>query len=234
MTTKLIIIFGIAITAAILLGGLAFSQSALAGGQGQPKVTICHVDQDTGEKKTITISNKAVEKHKTNHGDEEGECVDEPEPVCGDGNQDPGETCDDAGESSTCDADCTAVVCGDGVTNTSAGETCDASGESASCDADCTAVVCGDGVTNTSAGETCDNGGNNGTPGDSCSSSCEAATSGLGMLACVCTGPGGSVNIFPNVCIDTCDDTTLFAVCGPRCPTGTVPTSGTCAQIPNC
>ena len=36
-----------------------------------------------------------------------------------------GEECDDAGESATCDADCTAAVCGDGVLNESAGETCD-------------------------------------------------------------------------------------------------------------
>jgi hypothetical protein len=44
---------------------------------------------------------------------------------CGDGITDPGEACDDAGESATCDADCTAVSCGDGYTNVSAGEECD-------------------------------------------------------------------------------------------------------------
>ncbi|MCH6574427.1 MAG: helix-turn-helix domain-containing protein [Bacteroidetes bacterium] len=52
--------------------------------------------QDTGEEKTISISNKAVSKHLANHiGDHSGECVDEPEPVCGDGNQEAPEECDD-------------------------------------------------------------------------------------------------------------------------------------------
>ena len=34
---------------------------------------------------------------------------------------------DDAGESATCDDDCTGVMCGDGVANATAGEACDAS-----------------------------------------------------------------------------------------------------------
>ena len=34
------------------------------------------------------------------------------------------EFCDDGGESATCDVDCTAAACGDGVTNTTAGEEC--------------------------------------------------------------------------------------------------------------
>jgi len=45
--------------------------------------------------------------------------------VCGNGATDGAEDCDDVGESATCDADCTSVVCGDGVTNVSAGEECD-------------------------------------------------------------------------------------------------------------
>lgn len=44
---------------------------------------------------------------------------------CGDGNVDPGEECDTAGASATCDADCTFPVCGDGVWNPLAGEECD-------------------------------------------------------------------------------------------------------------
>jgi len=125
MTTKLIIIFGIAITAAILLGGLAFSQSALAG--GQPKVTICHVDQDTGEKKTITISNKAVEKHKEKHGDTVGECVDVPAPVCGNNDTEAPEECDDGGtaDGDGCSAVCLIEFCGDGTVNDAPNEECD-------------------------------------------------------------------------------------------------------------
>jgi hypothetical protein len=46
-------------------------------------------------------------------------------PTCGDGVVDPGEDCDDKGESATCNADCTKSMCGDGILNTTAGEACD-------------------------------------------------------------------------------------------------------------
>ncbi|MEM9461464.1 MAG: hypothetical protein AAGF11_45290 [Myxococcota bacterium] len=80
---------------------------------------------------------------------------------CGDGQVDPGEDCDDAGESARCNDDCTMAVCGDGIFNRSAGEDCDGDGmgmggESATCDDDCTEVVCGDGVLNATAMEVCD------------------------------------------------------------------------------
>ncbi|MBT6488321.1 MAG: IPT/TIG domain-containing protein [Deltaproteobacteria bacterium] len=47
---------------------------------------------------------------------------------CGDGEIDYsyGESCDDEGQSETCDDDCTMVECGDGVHNIAAGELCDA------------------------------------------------------------------------------------------------------------
>lgn len=55
--------------------------------------------------------------------------------ACGDGYVWAGmEVCDDAGASATCDDDCTAVVCGDGVVNAAAGEQCDGV---AACDANC-------------------------------------------------------------------------------------------------
>ena len=82
MTQKTTAIFGIAVMAAILLGGLTFSQSAFAGqsgGGGQVKVTLCHVDQETGEDITITVGAPAVPAHIA-HGDTLGECVEEPEP----------------------------------------------------------------------------------------------------------------------------------------------------------
>jgi cysteine-rich repeat protein len=46
-------------------------------------------------------------------------------PTCGDGVVDPGETCDTGGASATCDSDCTAPACPDGITNVAAGEQCD-------------------------------------------------------------------------------------------------------------
>ena len=45
--------------------------------------------------------------------------------ICGNGTVDGTEACDDAGESATCNRDCTLAVCGDGQTNGTAGETCD-------------------------------------------------------------------------------------------------------------
>ncbi len=97
---------------------------------------------------------------------------------CGNGVIDPGETCDDAGESPTCDLDCTAAACGDGTSNTSAGEDCDGMGESAECDADCTFALCGDGQINGTAGETCDDGVQTAT----CDFDCTAAECGDGLL----------------------------------------------------
>lgn len=47
------------------------------------------------------------------------------ESECGNGIQEIGEACDDAGESKDCDDDCTLVLCGDFVTNGQAGEFCD-------------------------------------------------------------------------------------------------------------
>jgi len=82
-----------------------------------------------------------------------------------------GEECDDGGESSYCDSDCTLQECGDTTVNATAGEECDAGGETASCDPDCTFAACGDGVLNTTAGEACDDG--NTDAGDGCDAFCE-------------------------------------------------------------
>jgi cysteine-rich repeat protein len=55
---------------------------------------------------------------------------------CGNGTLEGEETCDDSGESATCDDDCTAVQCGDGNVNETAGEDCEPPG-SATCDENC-------------------------------------------------------------------------------------------------
>ncbi len=91
-------------------------------------------------------------------------------PGCGDGDIEAPEECDDAGESATCDADCTAVECLDGEHNATAGEDCDDGAESADCDADCSFATCGDGTTNAAASEECDD--NNTTADDGCSDLC--------------------------------------------------------------
>jgi len=60
---------------------------------------------------------------------------------CGDGVVQAGETCDpgDAGETATCDSDCTPVACGDNVVNLTAGEDCDPP-DGTTCSVTCTAL----------------------------------------------------------------------------------------------
>src|SRR3954447_21773140 len=67
---------------------------------------------------------------------------------CGDGNGDAGEQCDEGGESSTCNLDCTFARCGDSKVNATAGEQCDrgsANRDDGDCTATCQVNVCGDG-----------------------------------------------------------------------------------------
>lgn len=47
--------------------------------------------------------------------------------ACGDGRKEGSEVCDEGTDTTTCDADCTAVACGDGHANAAAGEMCDGS-----------------------------------------------------------------------------------------------------------
>ena len=126
---------------------------------------------------------------------------------CGDGvvNDAGAEECDDGGESTSCDADCTARTCGDGTVNVTAGEECDDSGESATCDADCTARTCGDGTVNVTAGEECDDAGESAT----CDADCTARTCG-----------DGTVNVTAG---EECDDSGESATCDADC---TLPVHG--------
>ncbi|KNC51325.1 uncharacterized protein AMSG_12067 [Thecamonas trahens ATCC 50062] len=121
------------------------------------------------------------------------------------------EACDTAGESASCNVDCTAPVCGDGIRNVAAGEECDDgsiecmpncryaycgdgmvtgseacdSGSplgSTTCTPNCTVHGgCGDGVINPGAGEECDDG--NAVDGDGCSASCTWEECGDGSAA---------------------------------------------------
>ena len=106
------------------------------------------------------------------------------EPVCGDGQIDPGETCDDGpdnGPGKPCDATCQtgAGVCGDGVVGP--GEECDDgvdNGDMSSCTAACANNVCGDGKVG--PGEGCDDG--NQVDGDACTNACALASCGDGVV----------------------------------------------------
>ncbi|HJL27901.1 MAG TPA: hypothetical protein RMI62_02330, partial [Polyangiaceae bacterium LLY-WYZ-15_(1-7)] len=139
---------------------------------------------------------------------------------CGNGVVEAGEDCDDGGESATCDADCTAVMCGDGVANATAGETCDDGGESASCDADCTAAMCGDGVTNGTAGESCDDGGESA----SCDADCTAAMCGDGVTNATagesCDDGGESASCDADCTAVMCGDGVTNATAGEDCDDG--------------
>ncbi len=120
-------------------------------------------------------------------------------PVCGDGIVEGDESCDDRGESPTCNVDCTTSACGDGVTNETAGEVCDDEGDSKTCDADCTAALCGDLTVNEAAGEACDDGDETQT----CNADCSVAACGDGVL----NETSG----------ETCDDAGESATCDTDC-----------------
>ncbi len=66
----------------------------------------------------------------------------DPRAKCGDGVVDPGEACDTGKATPSCDADCSPVVCGDGVVNAAAGEACDDGGSGQYCTNDCEGFVC--------------------------------------------------------------------------------------------
>ncbi len=140
--------------------------------------------------------------------------------TCGDGVVEPGEDCDDGGESATCDADCTAAACGDGTVNATAGESCDDGGESATCDADCTGVSCGDGVTNATAGETCDDAG----PSATCDADCTAAMCGDGVTNMAageaCDDAGVSASCDADCSAAMCGDGVLNMAAGEACDDG--------------
>ncbi len=96
-------------------------------------------------------------------------------PICGDGNLDPGEECDDGNnvDGDGCSAVCTVEpFCGDG--NLDPGEECDDGNnvDGDGCDANCKVELpqafCGDG--NLDPGEECDDGNN--VDGDGCSATC--------------------------------------------------------------
>ena len=133
--------------------------------------------------------------------------------TCGNGYTDPAtEACDTAGQSATCDADCTLVTCGDGTVNGTAGEICEDGNfnNGDGCSANCLSnETCGNGYTDGGLGELCDDG--NVLSGDGCAANC------LSDESC----GNGIVDIF-EACDDgnTVDDFTCAANCFLKCPPG--------------
>jgi cysteine-rich repeat protein len=101
--------------------------------------------------------------------------------ACGNTVTDRGEDCDPGpnGSSAACDADCSAVSCGDGFLNAAAGEDCDDVFASPNCGTDCKAPRCGDNAWNPLAAEECDDG--NAIAGDGCTTACKLERCGNRM-----------------------------------------------------
>ena len=136
-------------------------------------------------------------------------------PLCGDGNVDAGEDCDDMNDDDTdeCVAGCVAASCGDGFVQSGV-EPCDDGNadDTDDCLTGCVAASCGDG--NVRAGvEQCDDMNANDT--DACPSTCTTASCGDGFVyagveqcdgtpdcdgscAFVCGNPGGGSSVAEN------------------------------------
>jgi len=103
---------------------------------------------------------------------------------CGNGITDPGEDCDTLNmATATCDPDCTAATCGDGVRNMAANEACD-DGNTANNDScvGCQLSRCGDGFVRTQGAspEQCDDGNTNNN--DACKNNCTNNVCGDGVV----------------------------------------------------
>src|SRR5207344_2682647 len=90
------------------------------------------------------------------------------------------EACDSGGvNTANCDANCTAVSCGDGTFNASAGEQCDDGNaiDNDGCNTQCQTPSCGNSIVD--QGEACDSGGVNTA---TCDANCTAVSCGDGTF----------------------------------------------------
>ncbi len=129
--------------------------------------------------------------------------VDQCRAVCGDRMVGGSELCDEGGNTMSCDADCTAPACRDGVFNPAA-EACDEGGNTMSCDGDCSPVRCGDSYVNPVVGEECDQEGVNTA---SCDRDCTKPKCNDGVLNALAgeereppSSPSGRVPVSAQTC----------------------------------
>lgn len=135
-----------------------------------------------------------------------------PRAVCGDGNQEGDESCDDGelnGVSgmSDCLDDCTVTTCGDGFLGTPETEECDqgkANADDAACTSMCANAVCGDNLVGPS--ESCDDGPEG---SDTCTAECALASCGDGVVQ-----PPEDCDDENDSNTDACLNTCVFAACG--------------------
>jgi uncharacterized protein (TIGR03382 family) len=150
--------------------------------------------------------------------------------VCGDSVVQPGEQCDEGGDTPTCNANCTVPVCGDGYLNLTTGEQCD-DGPTGSldCTPSCTASVCGDGYVNVIAGEQCDG-------GPACDAWCQVTSCGNGVVDAGedcddgnhATGDGCSATCHVEAGYTCVDAAGLPAACRTTCGDGIIAGSEAC------
>ncbi len=124
-----------------------------------------------------------------------------PAPLCGDGQQDPGEECDDGNRSDNdaCLVKCLNATCGDGNVQKEV-EQCDDGNDDDDdgCTIDCLVSICGDGQVQ--PGEACDDG--NPDDSDECPSTCQLAVCGDG---------------FEQTGVEICDEGVETATCDADC-----------------
>lgn len=156
---------------------------------------------------TLTLGGSGeVETSSSSSGDGDGDGDD---PVCGDGQVQGEEQCDDGNDDNTddCTNACTEATCGDGITWAGNEECDDGNDDNAdACVADCLASTCGDGFVQEGV-ESCDDG--NDVDDDQCSNSCILASCGDGELQ-----EGEQCDDGNDDNTDDCLDTCVAASCG--------------------
>jgi cysteine-rich repeat protein len=112
--------------------------------------------------------------------------------LCGNGEVDTGEECDDGNQDDhdACTKQCLKARCGDGIVETGVEECDDGNNiETDACTPQCKRARCGDGIVEAGV-EECDDGPANGMPGDPCGSDCrfaQVACSGSGQIQATLT-----------------------------------------------
>jgi cysteine-rich repeat protein len=137
-------------------------------------------------------------------GDGDGNTI-----MCGDGEKEAGEDCDDGNQIDTdaCTNACTNAACGDAIVHED-NEECDDGNDDPfdMCTNECLLAVCGDGVLQ--GAEECDAGPDNG-PGLACKDDCT-----LNVCGDADVGPGESCDDGNQIDNDACDNLCVLASCG--------------------
>ena len=168
--------------------------------------------------------------------------------LCGNGQPDGLEECDDGPDNSdadpdACRTDCTLARCGDGVVDQ--GESCDDGrqnhdGIPDACRTDCSLPACGDGVVDVATGETCDPGVDE--PGDTCDAQCHVILCGNGILQGAEVCDDGNLEVGDGCSVDcqsdeTCGNAYLDLATGEQCDDGGVTSGDGCSdtcQLEHC